>query len=309
MQKFLNIIEEFYKVTPEILVHAPFSDARNITPYAHFEPQLGYDIKQCTGRDVALFATHDKTETLGLIARCVDAKPQTLSIIWPNDWGGKGLTKHLSTLGLNAHFEIKAHARLALINDFTPLDPQSVQKLIVASEPKTVKNTALKAQAGLFSWRNTDPASALLEQHLPQNLSGNVADFGAGWGYLSRAILTQKDVQKLDSIELDIRGINCIKNNIDDTKLNPIWADVLNYQTTELYDFIVMNPPFHVDGSEDRSLGQRFIEQAAKNLRKNGTLYMVANRHLPYEFVLKKLYKSYDVLIDKNGYKVIKAIK
>ncbi len=309
MQKFLTIIDDFYNVTPDIVVHAPFCDARNITPFANFDPKMEYDLRECTGKNTAFFATHDKTETLGLLADIITAKPLSLTIVWPKDWGGKGLNKHLTALNLEAHYEIKAHARLAYVTDFTNLNHDTLKDWLKRSEPQLVKNSDLIAQAGLFSWRNIDPASALLIEHLPADIAGHGADFGAGWGYLSRAVLNLEKVKTLSAIELDIRGINCTKNNINDPKLTLIWSDVTHFQSDRLYDFIVMNPPFHANGSEDHSLGQTFIEQAHKNLRKGGHLYMVANRHLPYEFALKKLYKSFDIILDAQGYKIISAKK
>lgn len=309
MEKFLTFIDDFYHIAPDFLVHAPFYDGRNITPFAHLNPHLDYDITHCEGQNIALFATHDKTESLGLIATCIKANPKTLTIIWLNEWGGKGLNKHLDRLGLGAHFEIKAHARLAHITDFTPLNKIINQEFEDHAASNFIKNTKFKTQAGLFSWRNIDPASTLLKDHLPTDLSGYGADFGAGWGYLSDAILTREAVQKLDAIEVDKRGIDSINANFNDPKMNPIWADITHFKNDVLYDFIVMNPPFHEQGSENRALGQMFIESAAVNLKKGGHLYMVANRHLPYEFALKKLYKSFHISIDKNGFKIIVAKK
>ena len=57
-------------------------------------------------------------------------------------------------------------------------------------------------------------------------------------------------------------------------------------------DFVVMNPPFHDGGAEDRLLGQTFIRQAAIMLRRGGLLWVVANRHLPYEAVLGELFRT-----------------
>ena len=74
-------------------------------------------------------------------------------------------------------------------------------------------------------------------------------------------------------------------------------------------DFIVMNPPFHHSGSEDQTLGQRFIARAAALLRKGGTCWLTANRHLPYEAVLKPLFKRVAPLADVGGYKIFEAQK
>ena len=74
-------------------------------------------------------------------------------------------------------------------------------------------------------------------------------------------------------------------------------------------DFVVANPPFHDGGAEDRALGQAFIDRAAKSLRTGGTLWMVANRHLPYETTLNAAFKTVRPVVEAEGYKIIEAKK
>ena len=72
-------------------------------------------------------------------------------------------------------------------------------------------------------------------------------------------------------------------------------------------DFVVTNPPFHDGGTEDRELGKAFIRCAASALRKGGALWLVANRHLPYEPVLASAFARVDVRREQGGYKVFEA--
>ena len=50
-----------------------------------------------------------------------------------------------------------------------------------------------------------------------------------------------------------------------------------------------------------------FVETAARLLRKGGTCWLVANRHLPYEATLSKAFEAFEVRHDGGGYKVIEA--
>ena len=87
------------------------------------------------------------------------------------------------------------------------------------------------------------------------------------------------------------------------------WTDVAKGTGLAALDFVVMNPPFHDGGAEDRSLGQLFVRRAAEALRKGGRLWLTANRHLPYEPVLKPLFKHVTPVAEADGYKVIEAVK
>ena len=70
-----------------------------------------------------------------------------------------------------------------------------------------------------------------------------------------------------------------------------------------------MNPPFHLGGVEDQALGQGFLQRAASVLRRGGVLWLTANRHLPYETVLKPLFSRVETRAEARGFKIIEAHK
>lgn len=311
MNAQLAVIEGFTGVEPEVLVHAPFAHKANLTPFASLKPVLPYDLAACTGRDMAFFPGRDKTEALGLWAGILAAKPKTLAMFWPNDWGGKGLKTHIKALGVAAALEAKMHAQMAFL-----ADPQAANEAVwgewrAKAAPREVSGAnGLAAEAGLFSYREADPASYLLLDTMRDELHGNVADFGCGWGYLAHHLLrTHPKIEALHAIDDDARAVARCRANIADARLKTLWADITGDALPQRLDAVVMNPPFHVQGKENRNLGQRFIERAAQSLKTGGALYLVANRHLPYEKTLSGLYNDVTVLADVAGFKVIKARK
>jgi len=70
-----------------------------------------------------------------------------------------------------------------------------------------------------------------------------------------------------------------------------------------------MNPPFHVGRTADPSLGRAFIASAAKMLAGHGKLWMVANRHLPYEQALSDAFRNVDKIAQNNAFKVFHATR
>ena len=65
-------------------------------------------------------------------------------------------------------------------------------------------------------------------------------------------------------------------------------------------DFVVMNPPFHEGGIENQALGQGFIKRAAQVLRTGGWCWLTANRHLPYEAILKPLFRDVTIVAEEG---------
>ncbi|WP_170606192.1 class I SAM-dependent methyltransferase [Ruegeria arenilitoris] len=160
---------------------------------------------------------------------------------------------------------------------------------------------------GVFSADGIDPASELLSKALPPRLGAKVADLGAGWGYLSSHLLRDKNLVTLHLVEADHAALCCARTNVKDPRAKFHWADALKWTAAEPLDAVVMNPPFHTSRDADPGLGQGFIRSAAHNLARSGELWMVANRHLPYEATLSESFARVEEVTGDNRFKVIRA--
>jgi 16S rRNA (guanine1207-N2)-methyltransferase len=194
---------------------------------------------------------------------------------------------------------IKAHGRLVLVEPgATFADWQSV--------PTTIKG-GFVTRPGVFSADAPDPASVLLADALPAKLGFRVVDLGAGWGYLSRAILVRDTVQQLDLVEADGVALDCARENITDPRAHFHWADALTFKPAAPAHAVVCNPPFHTVRSPDPALGAAFIRAAQAMLAAEGTLWLVANRHLPYDPVLAVAFRDVTEIGGTKAYRLIKA--
>lgn len=161
-------------------------------------------------------------------------------------------------------------------------------------------------QAGVFSADGPDAGSALLAKHLPARLGPAVADLGAGWGFLSAAALEREGVERLLLVEADHAALACARLNITDPRASFLWADATT-PLGEKFDAVIMNPPFHIGRRADARLGQMFITAASRLLNPRGVLWMVANRHLPYEQTLADRFAQAEDIATTGQFKVIKA--
>ena len=163
--------------------------------------------------------------------------------------------------------------------------------------------------AGVFSDGAVDAGSQLLVENLPEKLPARMADLGAGWGYLAGPVLQRASVTSLDLIEAEALSLDCARQNVTDPRAAFLWEDATTYRPAKGYDGIVMNPPFHVGRAADPSLGRAFIVAASKMLASHGKLWMVANRHLPYEQTLAENFRNVDVIAQNNAFKVFHATR
>ncbi|MCH2164376.1 MAG: methyltransferase [Marinovum sp.] len=170
-----------------------------------------------------------------------------------------------------------------------------------AAAPQQVDG--LMTLPGVFSADKVDAGSRALAQHLPQKLGTHIADLGAGWGWLSAQMADgERDIHM---VEADGIALDCARQNVPGATAH--WADVTRWQTPMLMDAVVMNPPFHEGRKGVPELGQAFIAKAASILKPSGHLYMVANRHLPYEEALERSFGKVEVVAGPPAFKLFHA--
>ncbi len=229
-----------------------------------------------------------------------------LTALAPKDKGGARLRKELEAFGCKVEEQGKAHQRICYAP--RPAELVGVEAAIAAGAPRYDETQTLWTQPGLFSWDRPDAGSLRLIATLG-SLAGRGADLGCGSGLLARAVLERAAVTRLDCIDMGRRAVEAARRNLADERVGIHWADVRIAPPLEGLDFVVSNPPFHDGGTEDKSLGQAFIRRAHEALRKGGTLWLVANRHLPYEHVLTPLFAKAELKADGGGFKVYEARK
>ncbi|QYF86628.1 class I SAM-dependent methyltransferase [Brevundimonas sp. PAMC22021] len=247
----------------------------------------------------------ERRYTLAMALRALEVGGR-LDVMAPKDKGGSRLAKEMKAFGLEIAETAKAHHRRCIA--LRPPAVTGIDEAITAGAQQLVPGLEAWSQPGIFAWDRIDPGSALLAEHLP-GLKGKGADLGCGYGALATVILRSPQVGSLKLVDIDRRAIRAARRNIEDARAKVQWADVRTLETNGDYDFVVSNPPFHDGGAEDRRLGLAFIRKAAEMLRRGGVLWLVANRHLPYEAELNAAFARVRPVADAGGYKVFEAVK
>ncbi|WP_159806362.1 class I SAM-dependent methyltransferase [Litoreibacter roseus] len=265
---------------------------------------IGVDTTFKTKVAVSIVHCHrSKDATLALIASAMDNTAEGGLIILDGD-KTDGVESVIKTLRYHVALEgsySKAHGKLVWF--IRPLRPPNIDEW--RPKPAHLEN-GFTTVPGIFSADGADRGSRLLAETLPE-LSGKVADLGAGWGYLSRHILLSPDVVRLDLIEADHTALEMAKVNVPDQRAVFKWTDAREVEGS--YDVVVTNPPFHTSRQPDPVIGQAFLKRAAAILQPKGEAWIVANRNLPYEQTLGRVFKDVDTVLQQNGYKIFRARK
>ncbi len=263
---------------------------------------------------VLLLPGKGKEETLYHFALAYDQlEPGGLLIAsMPNTSGAKRFEMRLKDAAHDVESISKNKCRVFWALKGDEWDTSLVDEWRALGESKPIEGADdIHTCPGVFSAGKIDEGSAMLVGQFPQEFTGMVADFGAGWGYLSREVLQRNGgIRRLDIFEADSRALALAEKNIVTKSKAPHfhWHDIES-GVSGPYDWIVMNPPFHQGSNTDIGLGKVFIEVAAEALRPGGRLLMVANRQLPYEAELTRLGLAWKMTEQNNRFKILSAEK
>lgn len=265
---------------------------------------------------VLLLPPRQRDEARALFARAVAACAPGGVVVacMPNDEGAKSGEADLKALaGLSGSLS-KQHCRVFWATvDASTTDAALLAAWRALDAPRPILDGRFLSRPGVFAWDRIDAASALLAAHLPAHLRGRAADLGCGYGYLSVELLQRcPGIVSLDPYEAEARALALAKRNLDAfaarVPLDFHWHDVAA-GLPQRYDVIVTNPPFHAQGRAERpDIGRAFIAAAADALNPGGCLWLVANRHLPYEQVLDARFATVRTVAQANGFKIIEAV-
>ncbi len=284
--------------------------------------------------------SRDETLAWFAIARTRLEPGGTILVSMPNTAGGARFEKDLATATGNITSLQKHKCRAFHSTDDGSWNEPLFGEWLALVEPRQIPGTPFIVEAGIFSADHVDAGSQLLADHIPAHLRGNVADLGAGWGFLSAVLLHRcPKITTLHLFEADSRALACARKNtfidpepppslsspvcyaeeiaveVEGTLTFPSkdihfhWHDVTTGLPDAPYDAIVMNPPFHTGQATDVDLGRAFIRVAIASLKRGGTLLMVANRQLPYEATLETSGLAWRKIAENKTFKILSADK
>lgn len=299
------VCEQTFKPLADILAHKGFRLADDIEA----------EMAEC---DVALVRlTRDRRESRGLLTRAWRrlAANGILVAAGAKTEGAQSIERAVARLMPLAGVLPKHGCRVFWLGKAgtTPAFAEALRDWEREAAPRLAVEGRFTSMPGLFSWDRVDDGSRLLAERLPDDLSGRVADLGCGWGYISARLIEHgPGIRQLDLYEAERLALDCARINLaaiaHPAERSFHWHDVTaGLPTGRSYDAVVMNPPFHLGRAGMPSLGQSFIRAAESALKPRGRLFLVANRHLPYEATLVEAFGAFETIADERGFKVLAA--
>jgi 23S rRNA (guanine1835-N2)-methyltransferase len=181
-------------------------------------------------------------------------------------------------------------------------------------EEKTFKFEGISVHSlpGTFSHGRADLGSMLLLQNLLPRLDAvkpkNLLDLGCGNGILSAVVQNCIPEIAVTALDDSYQAIVSARRTIKDLGKNTfIWSDIAAAEIDEKFELILINPPFHQQGSIAVESARNMFSKAARLLAADGELWIVANRHLGYHKLLNSLFSHLTIEFEDKGYAIYSA--
>jgi 16S rRNA (guanine1207-N2)-methyltransferase len=162
-----------------------------------------------------------------------------------------------------------------------------------------------------FAGGNMDEGTELLLAHLDVHVTDTALDLGCGAGFIGAAIAERASKGQVTLVDTSLASVSAARSLLNERGLSArtrvLASDGAQAVRDERFDLIATNPPFHIGGVQTTAVAERFIREAATLLRPRGRFYLVANRFLKYEPVLRASFAQVTEVAGNGRFKVLRA--
>ncbi|USD40699.1 16S rRNA (guanine(1207)-N(2))-methyltransferase RsmC [Vibrio sp. SCSIO 43135] len=167
----------------------------------------------------------------------------------------------------------------------------------------------IKSLPGVFSHGEFDIGSKLLLDTLP-TLTGKVLDFGCGAGVLGAVMASTNADIELEMCDISALAVASSQATLAANGLTGrVFASDVYSDTSEDYQFIISNPPFHAGLDTSYSATETLLAHAPSKLKAKGNMYIVANSFLKYPPIIEQAFHNCETLNKTNKFAIYHASK
>ncbi|HZU67775.1 MAG TPA: methyltransferase [Ktedonobacteraceae bacterium] len=162
-----------------------------------------------------------------------------------------------------------------------------------------------------FADGDLDEGTRLLLEALEVHATDVALDIGCGAGYIGMHIAHLARKGQVTMVDTSLAAVDVARHRVEQSGLTNVQvlpSDGIQAVRSQRFDLVATNPPFHLGGVQTTETAQRFIREAAQVLRPRGRFYLVANRFLKYEPVMRANFKMVEEVGGDTKYKVLRGL-
>ncbi len=162
----------------------------------------------------------------------------------------------------------------------------------------------------VFANGKLDEGTQLLLEALEVHVTDEALDIGCGAGFIGMHIAGLASKGMVTMVDASLAAVDAAQGMIERsglTNIRVLASDGAQEVLSERFDLVVTNPPFHLGGIQTTETAERFIREATQVLRPRGRFYLVANRFLKYEPVMRSCFGTVEEVSGNARYKVLRC--
>ena len=168
-----------------------------------------------------------------------------------------------------------------------------------------------KTDNNVFSKKGLDFGTrSLLESIDIENITGDILDFGCGYGPIGLSLAKEFQDRKVHMVDVNERALELAKENAANNRIGNvhIFQSSVYENVDGMYAAILSNPPIRAG----KDIVHEILEKAIEHLVPGGELWIVIQKKQGAPSALKKLeevFSEVEVVEKKKGYYIIKSKK
>jgi len=173
------------------------------------------------------------------------------------------------------------------------------------------REVVLVTKPGVFAWDRLDVGTAALVKAMRIGEQDRVLDLGCGSGLAGLAAARHASSGSVILVDADIRAVESARRTLEangQRNAEAVVSDCASSVRDQSFDVVVTNPPFHQGTGVEFDVAHQFIADAAQVLVPGGRLFLVANRHLRYDTLVREVFGNSAVEYSDNRFQVLSAV-
>ncbi len=244
------------------------------------------------------------------------ARAPHLYVVGEKRAGIKGVAKALGAVGRARNVGHGNHCQLVTCTFDAVGAPVDLDDWCSSFEVAAAGSTRrFVSLPGVFSEGHLDHASQMMLTAWTASDAGTdwagkrVLDVGCGAGVFGVTLAGLG--ARVTCVDVDALALEATRRNAESAGLRAEvqFSDVYSGVRGETYDHIVTNPPFHQGVGTEYETTRRIVAEAKDHLRPGGSLWVVANRFLPWREAMEAALGPVDVLQESNRFVVWRATR
>jgi 16S rRNA (guanine1207-N2)-methyltransferase len=200
----------------------------------------------------------------------------------------------------------------ALFGNLETLEISKGQRVICAVKGSELASAIVAPTLAPFAEGKLDEGTSLLLETLEVRSTDIALDLGCGAGFIGAYIATATSKGLVTLVDASLASVDAACKMLEErglTNAQALASDGVQAVREQRFDLVATNPPFHMGGIQTTSIAERFIREAATVLRPRGRFYLVANRFLKYEPVLRTCFGNVEEVSGNTRFKVLRALQ